>query len=120
MSVHLLQAKRKLTMLRITVEKRRGKTTLNVEGRLAGPWVTALEQCWRERTPGEKLCVDMCAVSFVDATGKLLLKEIHQEGGKLVAAGCLNQAIVDEISGGKRDEKGGRHEGKKGPHIFFY
>lgn len=107
-------------MLRITSEKKRGKTTLNVEGRLAGPWVAALEQCWRERTPGEKFCVDLCAVSFIDAAGKLLLKEIHQQGGKLVAAGCLNQAIVEEISGGKQAGKSERHEGKKGSHIFFF
>lgn len=107
-------------MLRITLEKKRGKSTLNVEGRLAGPWVAALEQCWRDRTPGERFCVDLCAVSFIDAAGKLLLREIHQQGGKLVAQGCLNQAIVDEISNSSREEKGGRHEGKKGSHIFFY
>ena len=107
-------------MLRVTVTKKRGKTILNVEGRLAGPWVAALEQCWRGRTPGEKLCVDLCAVSFIDAAGKLLLKEIHQEGGKLVAEGCLNQSIVEEICGSRRQSKSERPEGKKGAHIFFY
>ena len=107
-------------MLRITQEKKRGKTTLNVEGKLAGPWVAALEQCWRERTPGEKLCVDLCGVSFIDSAGKLLLKEIHQQGGKLVAAGCLNQAIVEEIARRGGSERSERLEGKKGSHILFY
>lgn len=107
-------------MLRITAEKKRGKTILNVEGRLAGPWVATLEQCWRERKSGEKFGVNLCGVSFIDAAGKLLLKEIHQQGGKLVAEGCLNQAIVDEICSCKPIQKGERHEGKKGSHIFFY
>jgi outer membrane protein len=107
-------------MLRITTEKKRGKTVLSVEGRLAGPWVETLSQCWRERVSGEKFCVDLCGVSFIDASGKVLLKEIHKQGGKLIAEGCLNQAIVQEIEGRERAEKpdcGGR---KKGSHIIFY
>src|SRR5580693_8349787 len=105
------------TMLRITTEKKRGKTVLSVEGRLAGQWVTALEQCWRERAEGEKFSVGLCGVSFIDAAGKALLKEIHQQGGKLIAEGCLNQAIVEEISG---REKTGCWSRKKGSHIIFY
>jgi outer membrane protein len=111
-------------MLRITTEKRRGKTVLNVEGRLAGPWVGALEQCWRElraASPQEKFHVDLCGVSFIDAAGKVLLKEIHRQGGALIAEGCLNQAIVQEIVRSKRGEKrDGHKEGPKGSHIVFY
>lgn len=107
-------------MLRITTEKKRGKTTLSVEGRLAGPWVSALEQCWRERVPDEKFSVDLCGVSFIDAAGKALLKEIHQQGGKLIAEGCLNEAIVEEISGRERSDKSGCGGRKKGSHIIFY
>jgi outer membrane protein len=105
-------------MLRITTEKKRGKTVLSVEGRLAGPWVAALEQSWREREAGEKFSVDLCGVSFIDAAGKALLKEIHQQGGRLIAAGCLNEAIVEEISG--RSGKGNCWSRKKGSHIIFY
>jgi outer membrane protein len=105
-------------MLRITTEKKRGKTVLSVEGRLAGPWVAALEQSWRERAAGEKFSVDLCGVSFIDAAGKTLLKEIHLQGGKLIAQGCLNEAIVEEISG--RSGKAGCWSRKKGSHIIFY
>ncbi|HET9994968.1 MAG TPA: TolC family protein, partial [Candidatus Acidoferrum sp.] len=111
------------SMLRVTTEKKRGKTVLSVEGRLTGPWVSALEQCWRElrgASSQEKFHVNLCAVSFIDAAGKVLLKEIHRQGGTLVAEGCLNQAIVNEIV---QDEKassrsGGKH--RKGSHIVFY
>src|SRR5213594_1731883 len=98
--MHLLAPGRTESMLRITTEKKRGKMFLSVEGRLAGPWVAALEQCWRElhaASPREKFHIDLCGVSFIDAAGKVLLKEIHRQGGRLIAEGCLNQAIVREI-----------------------
>lgn len=118
--MHLLRPGRVETMLRITTEKKRGKTVLSVEGRLAGPWVAALDQCWRERVSGEKVSVNLCAVSFIDAAGKSLLKEIHQQGGRLIAEGCLNQAIVDEIEGREKTEKADGLGRKKGSHIIFY
>ncbi len=110
------------SMLRITTEKKRGRTVLNVEGRLAGAWVAALEQCWREllaASPSEKLHINLCGVSFIDAAGKVLLKEIHRQGGVLMAEGCLNQAIVSEIV---KEEKAGARgkERGKGSHIIFY
>jgi ABC-type transporter Mla MlaB component len=111
-------------MLRITTVKKRRKVTLSVEGRLAGPSVGTLEQCWRElraASTNEKFSVNLCGVSFIDAAGKVLLKEIHRQGGQLVAEGCLNQAIVREIVGKEierhRDANGGRG---KGSHIIFY
>jgi outer membrane protein len=93
---------------------------MSVEGRLAGAWVGTLEQCWRERVPEEKFSVDLCGVSFIDAAGKVLLREIHEQGGKLIAEGCLNQSIVEEIEGRERSGKGGCWSRKKGSHIIFY
>src|SRR5208283_3017275 len=71
-------------MLRITTETKRGRLTLSVEGRLAGPWVAALEQCWRElqaASPSQKFSINLCGVSFLDNAGKVLLKEMHRLGG---------------------------------------
>jgi outer membrane protein len=110
-------------MLRITTEKRRGKNFLSVEGRLAGPWVAALEQCWRElhaASPREKFNVNLCGVSFIDAAGKVLLKEIYRQGGQLSAEGCLNQAIVQEIVAQEKKEGAGAKERPKRSHIIFY
>jgi outer membrane protein TolC/ABC-type transporter Mla MlaB component len=111
-------------MLRITTEKKRSKTVLSVEGRLAGTLVATLEQCWKElraASPQEKFYIDLCGVSFIDAAGKMLLQEMYRQGGQLVADGCLNQAIVKEIIG--RQKAAGRgDEGKdnKGTPIIFY
>ena len=111
-------------MLRITTEKKRGKIFLAVEGRVAGPWVAALEQCWRElhvASPQEKFHINLCGVSFIDAAGKVLLKEIYRQGGQLVAEGCLNQAIVDEIVAHEKKVAGlGAKERPKRSHIIFY
>ena len=112
-------------MLRITTIQKRGKTVLSIEGRLAGPNVGTLELCWRDlqSAPSRgKLHLDLCGVSFIDAAGKVLLKEIYRQGGQLVAEGCLNQAIVQEIVRSEKEEKGSpsRKERAKGSHIVFY
>lgn len=110
-------------MLRVTTDKKKSKTVLGVEGRLAGQNVATLEQCWRElrsASPQEKFYVNLCGVSFIDSAGKMLLKTMYREGGQLIADGCLNQAIVKEIVG---EEKNGiRSHGspdKKTPIIFY-
>jgi outer membrane protein len=111
-------------MLRITTEQKTGKLSLTVEGKLSGPWVAALEQSWRDlrgNSTGESLSVNLCGVSFIDAAGRALLKEIHQQGGKLVAEGCLNQAIVREITAEENSEKSGNPpKGSKRTPIIFY
>jgi outer membrane protein TolC/ABC-type transporter Mla MlaB component len=111
-------------MLRVTTQKKRSKVLLTVEGRLAGESVSTLEQCWRElraASPSEKFNVDLCGVSFIDAAGKTLLKEIHRQGGHLVAEGCLNQATVKEITGAGegRGEQAHKKDTKRS-HIIFY
>jgi outer membrane protein TolC/ABC-type transporter Mla MlaB component len=122
--MQILSASGNEPMLRITTQKKRGKTLLSIEGRLAGPLVATLEQCWRElhsASPNEKLHVNLCGVSFIDSAGRVLLKEIHRQGGELLAEGCLNEAIVEEIVKSEKVTKSqGRKEGHKGSHIIFY
>ena len=113
-------------MLRITTENKRGKLVLSVEGRLAGQWVPALEQCWREllaATPRQKFSIDLCGVSYIDNAGKMLLKEMHGVGGELIAEGCLNQSIVNEIMGSSDKPESAQKKqdaDPKGTTIIFY
>jgi outer membrane protein len=125
--LHLVETRELGDMLRITTESKRGKTVLSVEGRLAGQWVAALEQCWRElyaAAPRQKFSVNLCGVSFIDNAGKALLKEMHRCGGELIAEGCLNQAIVKEIVSLPEEKKspaGKEPERRsKGSSIIFY
>jgi len=110
-------------MLRITTESKRGKTFISVEGRIAGPQVATLEQCWRElyaSAPKLRYVVNLCGVSFIDRAGKILLQDMHRLGAELQAEGCLNQAIVEEISKSEGSEGEKPAKKHKGSHIIFY
>ena len=126
MSLLLARRDERSAMLRITTESKRGKTTFSVEGRIAGPQVAILEQCWREHyaaSPKQRYVVNLCGVSFIDSSGKALLREMHELGAALQAEGCLNQAIVDEICtplerGGAANDKPAKKL-KAAPIIFY-
>ena len=89
-------------MLRITVHDSPRALTFQLEGRLAGPWVRVLEECWQS-TPARQgkpvLRVDLTGVTFVDAAGKACLAAMHRQGAEFVAADCLMKAVVAEITG---------------------
>jgi outer membrane protein len=114
-----------LSMLRISTETKKTKTVLTIEGRIAGPSVATVEQCWRElfaASPRQKFVIDVCGVSFIDNAGKVLLREMHRLGAEFQAEGCLNQAIVEEISTAGESSSSGEKHGKKhkGSPIIFY
>jgi hypothetical protein len=85
-------------MLKISTKTEALKTTLEVEGRLAGAWVSELERCWDEIAPGQAVNVSLEAVTFIDDDGKKLLARLHQSGAELKASGCMNKCIVQEIT----------------------
>ena len=110
-------------MLRITTETKRTKTVLTIEGRIAGPSVATVEQCWRElyaASPRQKFTVNLCGVSFIDNSGKMLLHEMHRLGAEFQAEGCLNQAIVGEISTTDATSVSSKTKRPKGSPIIFY
>jgi outer membrane protein len=111
-------------MLRISTETKRARTIVTIEGRMAGASVATVEQCWRElfaASPKQKFIVNLCGVSFIDNAGKVLLREMHRLGAELQAEGCLNQAIVFEISSEEESAPVGKHAKKpKGAPIIFY
>jgi hypothetical protein len=86
-------------MLRITTHSTADSVTFQLEGRLVGPWVTELHDCWR-RTPydGERAVhIDLRAVTYVDAAGEELLTDLYQQGADLLAIDCQMKALVAEI-----------------------
>src|SRR5258707_7935641 len=99
--MHYFSSEASSPMLRITTEKKKGRTVLSVEGRLSGPRVPMLEQCWREMradAPDEKFQVNLCGVTFIDGAGKILLGAMDSERAQIVAEGRLNQRILREIN----------------------
>jgi len=89
-------------MLRITANDSPRALTFRLEGRLEGPWVRELEQCWRSTVDSASrptVCVDLTGVTHVDAAGKARLAEMHEHGARFIAGDCLTKAIVAEIVG---------------------
>jgi len=86
-------------VLRIAISIEADEAALTLHGRLAGPWAAELERCWKEICLGapRRIRVELEAVTFIDASGKTLLRKIHEQGGTLVCSGCMTRAIVDEI-----------------------
>jgi ABC-type transporter Mla MlaB component len=88
-------------MLRITVHDNLESLTFQLEGRLAGSWVRVVEEC-RQRTLVDRgataVRFDLAGVTFIDDTGKAYLATMHRLGAEFVAADCLTNAIVAEIT----------------------
>jgi ABC-type transporter Mla MlaB component len=90
-------------MLRITVHDKPESLTFQLEGRLAGPWVRVLEECWQSALAGQRqpiLRVDLTGVTSIDAAGRACLAAMHRQGADLIAADCLTKAVVAEITQG--------------------
>jgi hypothetical protein len=88
-------------VLRITMVDHGATLHWKIEGKLAGVWVTELEQAWRERavrSPHQALVVDLTATESVDLAGKYLLALMQQKGVKLTAGAPYMNALIEEIS----------------------
>ena len=98
-------------MLKITVRRDETKSTLLIEGKLAGPWVTEVRNAWEaERAGAKEVLVDLNEVTFVDAEGKALLTKLHEAGVTLICKGCLTRAIVAQACG--ESSEGAVHQKK--------
>ncbi len=90
-------------MLRITVYQKQQALTLQLEGRLTGPWVNVLEECWQSSFACHRkpmLRVDLAGVTFIDEAGQACLAAMHREGAELIAADAMTKAIAAEIAQG--------------------
>jgi len=76
-------------MLRITVvESSRSAVILRVEGRITGSWVEELRRACDMHTLLDEvqLSLELSDVSFADAAGILLLKELRSRGVSFMSA----------------------------------
>jgi ABC-type transporter Mla MlaB component len=76
-------------VLRISVEHLSDSTTLRLDGKVVGPWVGECREVWRslEDMVGSKLLrIDLRGVSFMDAGGAELLREIYASSGAEILA----------------------------------
>lgn len=89
-------------MLRITTDEDAQTVTLRLEGRLEGPWVEVLMDCWRgalARSESRQRRVDLNGVTFIDGEGKTRLAQMYAQGAAFIADDLMTKAIVAEIVG---------------------
>ncbi len=87
-------------MLRIYIYEDQPVTHLVLEGKLVGPWVKELEQCWEiayAKDPTKSMLLDLAVVTFIDLEGRALLRRMRRNGVKLISHGVLIDALVAEI-----------------------
>lgn len=105
-------------MLRITIHEVPPTLTFRLEGRLVGPWVRELEECWRTTLANQReptLRVDLTGVTSIDAAGQACLAALHRQGAEFVAADCFMNAVVAEITGTPLPD----HGSPKGSPLSF-
>jgi ABC-type transporter Mla MlaB component len=88
-------------MLKITIHDSVQEVCFHLEGRLAGPWVDELRQCWQtasSTTAGRRTMVDLAEVDYVDPAGQALLADMCHTGVHLDAVTPLIQSLVERIS----------------------
>ena len=98
-------------MLRIFIHDQVPMTSFVLQGKLIGPWVKELEKYWdwAQGTRASKpMLVDLADVSFIDADGRALLTRMREKGARLLSAGVLINAIVDEIDAEQCKPRPGR------------
>ena len=85
--------------MRITNVYKDEDLTLKVEGRVSGPWAEELLRAFNEaeRSAADRLTVDLTSVTFIDETGKQVLKRICSSRAEVIAAGCHTRSIIDGI-----------------------
>jgi anti-anti-sigma regulatory factor len=103
-------------MLKITVSRDKQGLNFALAGKLAGPWVRELEQCWAQTEASERrvAVIDLRETTFIDADGKALLASLCQEGVTFRACGCLTRAIVEDLTASCPDRSRERSNGPTG------
>jgi anti-anti-sigma regulatory factor len=69
-------------VLRITINESAKAQTIQLEGKIVGPWVEEFSRTWNSLAASlgsKKLHLDLRGVAFVDAKGRQLLREIYQK-----------------------------------------
>ena len=96
-------------MLRISMNDQKPMATLTIEGKLVGPWATELGKRWHALCAPlgqRRLRLDLRGVTFVDASGTRILKEIVEAtGAEIFADSPLTQEYANRVTQQKEQEE---------------
>ncbi len=86
-------------MLRIDSIQTESAITLELHGRLIGPWVPLLEALWKstEGCPAQKnLALDLTDLTAIDGAGRHLLRLMKAQSVTLAGGGIGIRALLDD------------------------
>lgn len=89
-------------MLRIDTIETASVVTLELHGRLFGPWVPLLETLWRSAEgdlAGKAIAVDLTDVTAIDGAGRYLLRLMEARNVTLEGGGIGIRALLGEGQG---------------------
>jgi hypothetical protein len=89
-------------MLRITLHQDSETIRLQLEGRLAAPWLDELDESFQRAVAsasGSKVAVDLTGLISVDRAGRTYLEAMHRRGVQFIVGDCETKSIIDEIAG---------------------
>lgn len=101
-------------MLRVNYSETSREQRWTLCGRLAGAWVDELRSCWREardRAPHAHAFIDLNDVTYIDAPGEELLRQMQSAGAQFTVAGVENSYLVTSLCREQTQET--HHGGKK-------
>jgi hypothetical protein len=86
-------------MFKITTSTNAGTVRLIVEGKLSSACVGELDKCWQASRllESETILMDLTGVTYIDASGKQLLKRMHEQGTAFLCAGLMTRFLIEEI-----------------------
>src|SRR5258705_13254821 len=88
-------------MLKISFSEIATEEKWILEGRLTDPWVRELRTSWKRnhRTAKERAgIVDLNEITFVDKSGKRLLRVMAREGPQCIASGIKTKRILRNLT----------------------
>lgn len=92
--------------LRISIQESDQSIGFILEGRIVGPWVEELKRAWMELVPrlgGKQLQLDLRNVTYSDAGGKDVLREIvGKTQAELITSSPWTQYLAEEIRNSKQ------------------
>lgn len=81
-------------MLRITQRGSVTLTTIDLEGKLLGPWIDELRSVVASARVRDAVCLNLAHLSFADAAGIDLLRAFRRDGIQLVGASPLIEGLL--------------------------
>jgi anti-anti-sigma regulatory factor len=94
-------------MLKIDTIETDAAITLELHGRLIGPWVPLLETLWKSkegRASGRTVVVDLTDVTGIDDAACYLLRLMEAKNVTLSGGGIGIRALLGDDKGGKQNE----------------